>query len=211
MRRAETLPAATVGTRPMANVGKLRQPIALGLAWLLTAGGLMVLSGCQSMPGQIVTVHESKYQNIDQTCDVLKSAIEAHGFSYKGTLNLNDAMAKHDMHLARQVRVVQYGRAKYAHDMLVAQPAISAFMPCRFGVYEGDNGTVYVSSANTALIAQMFGGVVAEVMGKDIVQDQADILKAVGLPVARSEHHHSEGICRGDPWCEMYVGEYSGK
>jgi len=170
----------------------------------------MVLSGCQSMPGQIVTVHKSN-QDIDQTCDVLKAAIEAHGFSYKGALNLNDAMAKHDVHLARQVRVVQYGRATYAHDMLAAQPDISAFMPCRFGVYEGDDGTVYVSSANTVLIAKMFGGVVAEVMGKNIVQDQADILKAVATPITQSQRQASESICRGDPRCEVYIGEYGGR
>jgi len=194
MRQAETPYDRAIGRSPKDNAGVRKLPTALGLAWLLTAVGLMVLGGCQSLPSSLVTVHQSKYQNVDRTCDVLKAAIEAQGFSYKGTVNLNEAMAKHGVHLVRQVRVIQFGRAKYAHDMLAAQPEISAFMPCRFGVYEGDGGTVYVSGVNPALIAQIFGGVVGEVMGKNVTPDQAAILNTVALPLTHSRPTASEGV-----------------
>ncbi|KPK51081.1 MAG: hypothetical protein AMK72_00585 [Planctomycetes bacterium SM23_25] len=131
------------------------------------------------MPGRMVTVHESAYRDVDRTCEALRAAIEAQGFTCKGVLNLNQSMAKHGVHLDRQVRVVQFGRAEYAHDMLTDTPEVSAFMPCAFGVYEGDDGKIHVSGMNRALMAQMFGGTVADVMGKRVARDEAAIFKAL--------------------------------
>ena len=145
----------------------------------VAGAGLMVLCGCQSTTGRMVTVRQSAYRDVDQTCEALKGAIEAQGFHCKGILNLNQAMAKHGVHLDRQVRVVQFGRAAYAHDMLVDTPEVSAFMPCAFGVYEGDDGKVHVSGMNRALMARMFGGTVADVMGKRVARDEAAIFKAL--------------------------------
>ena len=179
MRQSEAVPDSKLEKKPFARSGKWKPSFVFTLAWIVTGAGLIVSGGCQSMPRQLVTLHPSKYQDIDQTCDALKAAIEAQGFSYKGTLNLNDAMAKHDVHLARQVRVVQFGRAKYAHDMLADTPEVSAFMPCAFGVYEGDDGEVHVSGMNRALMARMFGGTVADVMGKRVARDEAAIFKAL--------------------------------
>ena len=178
MRQAEAPHDSTVATRPMANVGIRKSPITLGLAWLLTAGGLMVLSGCQSMPGRTVTVHQSKYQDVDQTCKVLKTAIEAQGLKCPAIRNLNKSMAKHGVHLDRQVRVVEFCKADYAHDMLKDNPEVCTLMPCTFGVYEGDDGRVYISSMNQHLMGKMFGSTIAKVMGERVAKDEARILKA---------------------------------
>ncbi len=181
-RQSETLPDSTFGTRPIANVGIRKPPVIFGLAWLVAAAGLMVLSGCQSMPGQSLTVHQSKYQDIDRTCEALKAAIESQGLQCPAIRNLNKAMAKHGVHLDRQVRVVEFCKADYAHDMLKDNPEVCALMPCTFGVYEGNNGRVYISSMNQHWMSRMPGSAIERVMGKQVAQDQADILKAVGLP-----------------------------
>jgi uncharacterized protein (DUF302 family) len=63
--------------------------------------------------------------------------------------------------------------------MLADTPEVSAFMPCAYGVFEGDDGKVHVSGMNRALMAQMFGGTVAEVMGKRVARDEEAIFKAL--------------------------------
>ncbi|MFO8013574.1 MAG: DUF302 domain-containing protein [Phycisphaerae bacterium] len=145
----------------------------------VAGGALVALSGCRPTNARMATVHESAYRDVDQTCEALKGAIEAQGFHCKGVLNLNQAMAKHGVHLDRQVRVVQFGRAEYAHAMLADTPEVSAFMPCAFGVYEGDDGKVHVSGMNRAVMAEMFGGTVAEVMRTRVAPDEAAIFKAL--------------------------------
>lgn len=179
MRESEAVTDPAFDKKRPASSGKWKPSIIVMLVGLVTGTGLMALSGCQSMSGRMVTVHESKYQDVDRTCEALRAAIEAQGFTCKGVLNLNQSMAKHGVHLDRQVRVVQFGRAKYAHDMLADTPEVSAFMPCAFGVYEGDDGKVHISGMNRALMAQMFGGTVADVMGKRVARDEAAIFKAL--------------------------------
>jgi len=179
MRESEAVACGALGARPSVCFGVCRSPAVLLLVGCVAGAGLMVLSGCQSTTGRMVTVHESAYRDVDQTCEALKEAIEAQGFHCKGILNLNQAMAKHGVHLDRQVRVVQFGRAEYAQRMLADTPEVSALMPCAFGVYEGDDGKVHVSGMNRALMAEMFGGTVAEVMRKRVARDEAAIFKAL--------------------------------
>ena len=179
MRESEAVTDPAFDKKRPASSGKWEPSMMLVLVGLVTGAGLMALSGCQSMSGRMVTVHESAYRDVDRNCEALRAAIEAQGFHCKAILNLNQAMAKHGVHLDRQVRVVQFGRAEYAHDMLVDTPEVSAFMPCAYGVYEGDDGKVHVSGMNRALMAQMFGGTVADVMGKRVARDEAAIFKAL--------------------------------
>ena len=43
--------------------------------------------------------------------------------------------------------------------------------------WEGDDGKVYLSKMNLALMAKMFGGNIAKVMGKKVVRDEEEILR----------------------------------
>jgi uncharacterized protein (DUF302 family) len=86
-------------------------------------------------------------------------------------------MAKHGVVLERAVHVVLFGRAASAREMLATNPEASAFMPCSFGVYEGDDGRVYISSMNRELIGRTVGGSVAQVMGQQIPADLEIALK----------------------------------
>jgi len=180
MRESDAVPDSELDKRSSASSDKRKLPIIFMLVGLVTGAGLMVLSGCQSMPGKMVAVHQSKYQDVDQTCRALKTAIEAQGLKCLAIRNLNKSMAKHGVHLDRQVRVVEFCKADYAHDMLKDTPEVCTLMPCTFGVYEGDDGKVYISSMNQYLMGKMFGGTITRVMDGNVVQDQAKILSVCG-------------------------------
>ncbi len=146
-------------------------PVAFLVLGVLAGAGLTGLIGWQAISSRMLDVYESKHGDVDKTCQALEVAIEAQGFTCKGILNLNKSMAKHGVHLDRQVRVVQFGRASSAHDMLKDNPEASALMPCGFGVYEGDDGKCHISGMNRGLIGKMLGGAVAEVMGERVADD----------------------------------------
>ncbi len=176
MRESETVTDTALDKRVSANSGKSKPPIIFMLVGLVTGAGLIALSGCQSMSATTVTVHESKYQDVDQTCEALKTAIESQGLHCPAIRNLNKSMTKHGVHLDRQVRVVEFCKADYAYDMLTDKPEVCTLMPCTFGVYEGDDGRIYISGMNQRLMGKVFGGTIAKVIGERVAQDEARIL-----------------------------------
>ncbi|GEM_PF-333182 len=178
MRESEAVTDSVLDRKLSASSGKWKLPIIFMLVGLVTGAGLIALSGCRSMPGRMVTVYESNHQDVDQTCEALKAAIEAQGLECPAIRNLNKSIAKHGVHLDRQVRVVEFCKAEYAHDMLKDNPEVCTLMPCTFGVYEADDGKVYVSSMNQHLMGKMFGETVRKIMGERVAQDEASILKA---------------------------------
>ena len=145
------------------------------LFYILIVFVTIILSGCQSSPNKVITVYQSKYNDIDRTCEALQASLKSNGFNCKGVLDLNRSMANHGFQLNRTARVVQFGKTKYAHDIVMATPEASVLMPCAFGVYE-DNGIVYISSLDRGLIGQMFGGTTEKIMGEYVAPDQSKVL-----------------------------------
>jgi uncharacterized protein (DUF302 family) len=177
-----------LGARPtVTTLVMAKHSISVRPAWLvMTAGALALLSGCEraaeqkgnelNASDQEVTVHQSEHQDVDEACDALKVAIERQGLQCIAVRNLNASMKKHNVHLDRQVRVVEFCKADYARDMLEDNPEVSALMPCTFGVYEGNDGQVYISSLNQHLMGNLPGEAIVRVMRKRVAKDQADIL-----------------------------------
>jgi uncharacterized protein (DUF302 family) len=81
--------------------------------------------------------------------------------------------------MSRQVKIVELCKAEYARDVLSTNPEVSTLMPCAWGVYEGDDGKIYISGMNMGLMGKMFGGNIAKVMGDLVVKDEARILERV--------------------------------
>jgi uncharacterized protein (DUF302 family) len=126
----------------------------------------------------MLTVYETKYPDVDQACEALKAAIEAKGFTCKAILDLNGSMGKHGVRLDRQVRVVEFGKAAFAHDMLQDNPEVSGLLPCGFGVYEGNDERIYISHMNWGPVGTMLGGAIAEIMGEQVAQEMAEALQS---------------------------------
>jgi uncharacterized protein (DUF302 family) len=120
-------------------------------------------------------VHQSKYNDVNQTCEALQASLKVNGFNCKGVLDLNKSMANHGVQLSKPVRVVQFGKTKYAHDIVMTNPEVSVLMPCAFGVYE-DSGIVYISSLDRGMIGRIFGGTTEKIMVENVAYDLSSVL-----------------------------------
>lgn len=198
MKQVRTLLVNKAGILSPANHGMLTQPIIPRFALLLAGAGVFMAAGCQSaLPRHTMALHESVYPDVDRTCAALKPAIEAQGLQCLGIRNMNQSMAKYGVHLERQVRVVEFCRADYAHDMLKETPEVCTLMPCTFGVFQGHAGRVYISTMNQQMMSTLSGSAIARVMGERVANDEAAILKTV----ARStEVMQSDRVPADLPW-----------
>jgi uncharacterized protein (DUF302 family) len=148
-------------------LGLLLGAVGMGIAmWLL-------------MPSLMIVQHESKFDSIEKTVEALEASIKSHGWSVPAVRNMNKTIAKHGEQLDRQVRIIELCNAKYAKPVLVSNPEVSTLMPCAWGIYEGNDGKIYISGMNMGLMGKMFGGKVAEIMGGYVAEDEHNILAQV--------------------------------
>jgi len=179
MTETETGKAKVVDQKASPSPGKWKSRIIFLLIGLVAGMGLLGLIGWKAMPSMMLTVHESKYSTVEKTTEALRAAIVGQGWYCPAIRNLNKTMAKHGVPLDRQVRLVELCNTEHANKVLTDNPEVSTLMPCAWGVYQGDDGKVYISGMNMGLMGKMFGGTVAKVMGGDVAKDEAEMLKGV--------------------------------
>ena len=145
---------------------------------------VMVLVGVivwLAMPGMMLVVHQSRYDSVVETCQQRKAAIETNGWENPAIRDMNKSMAKHGVQMNKQVKIVELCNAEYTKDVLTTNPEVSTLMPCAWGVYEGDDGKIYISGMNMGLMGKMFGGNIAKVMEEAVSKDEEKMLKGVKL------------------------------
>ena len=157
------------------KVGRAYLPFLGGftLGVLLTCVGVVV--GIRSM---MVVRYESP-KSFDETVAAVEQAIKDNGWVSPGTMNMNKSLAKHGVHFAPKVRLVQACKAPYAAKVLADARHMATMMPCRFAVYEGQDGKVHIAKLNTGLMGKLFGGTVAEIMGGKVAVDEEKILRSI--------------------------------
>lgn len=149
------------------------------------AGGVVVgILACAigmftMMPSMMLSVHESRFGTVEETCAALEKAIEDGGWVSPATRNMTKSMAKHGVEFPGEVRIVELCKAEYADQVLQSNPEVLTLMPCAWGVYEGADGKVYISGMNMGLMGKMFGGTIAEVMGGFVAKDEQAMLASV--------------------------------
>jgi len=147
--------------------------IGLGLGVVLTAGAVWTF-----MPGMMLQVRRSEL-SFDETVSRIQEAIPRQGWIVTGTRDMQKSLAKHGRTLDRRVKIIELCQADYASEILAGHRELSAMMPCAIAVYEGDDGRTYVSKMDTGLMGRMFGGKVAEIMGRSVARDEKAILSSV--------------------------------
>jgi uncharacterized protein (DUF302 family) len=149
--------------------------------WLWLGAGLvagLVVAGAGMkvvMPSMMIVTEESKL-GFDETVAALETAIKEQGWASPGTMDMNASMAKHGVTFAPRVKLVQLCKAEYASEVLTSDRYVASLMPCKFAVWESDDGRVYISKMNTGLMGKLFGGTIAKVMGGSVAKDEHAML-----------------------------------
>lgn len=147
---------------------------ATGLIVGIISAGIIVWL---SMPKMMLVTHQSRYQTVEETCQQLKTAIEANGWSCPAIRDMNETISKFGVKMERRLMIVELCKAQYAKDVLSTNPEVSTLMPCAWGVYEGDDKKIYITGMNMGLMGKMFGGNIARIMGGSVAVDEKQMLK----------------------------------
>jgi uncharacterized protein (DUF302 family) len=133
-----------------------------------------------AMPSLMIVTKESKL-GFDETIAALEKRIPEHGWVISGgqPMDMNKSMAKHGVTLKPRVKIVKLCNAEYAKSVLTTDRHISCMMPCSMAIWEDDNGKVYLSEMNMGLMAKMFGGNIAKIMGQKVVHDEEEMLQGL--------------------------------
>ena len=132
-----------------------------------------------SMPKMMLVTHQSRLQTVEETCEQLKIAIEAAGWSCPAIRDMNMTISQKGIQMDRRIMIVELCKAQYAKDVLSTNPEVSTLMPCAWGVYEGDDKKIYITGMNMSLMGKMFGGNIGRIMRGPVAADEKQMLKKV--------------------------------
>jgi uncharacterized protein (DUF302 family) len=138
--------------------------------WLLRRG----------LPRLMLPEQRSAY-GLDETVTRLTDAAKAAGWVVQSIVELEKSIEKNGGGRVRPVRLVNICQAKHAARILNDDTArrVSVLMPCTISVYQKSDSSVWIGAMNPGLIAPLFGGVIAEVMGGPVAREQRSFLADV--------------------------------
>jgi uncharacterized protein (DUF302 family) len=143
-------------------------PVAL-IIGLIAGTALTAAAMVLTMRSKMV-VPERSSESFEATCEAVEKVVPAaEGWSFP--MDSFDMAAKLEAKgglpdNVKRIRLYFICNSKVAKVVLGAQPKLSAIMPCTWSVYELDDGSVWVSHMNIALMSKMMGGVVGSSMAR---------------------------------------------
>ena len=157
-----------------------------GKKWIYIIAGiaigavLCVILMVSIMPSMMIVTKESKL-SFDDTVATVQQRIKEQGWSVKGVSDVKHEINKAGYEFPPRVKIIKLCKAEYAKEVLTTDRFVSSLMPCSISVWEGDDGKVYLSEMNMALMARLFGGNIGKVMGGKVVQDEEKMLEGILL------------------------------
>ena len=137
--------------------------------------GIVLVSalGWIMMPGMMLHETLSPY-TVNETVEKIKASALAEGWVVAGVKPLHKAVKKHGGYDIPPVMLINLCQADHAYNILKedANKVLSVMMPCTISVYQKGDGKTYVGSMNAGLLGTMFGGTIAEIMGKQVAAQQ---------------------------------------
>jgi uncharacterized protein (DUF302 family) len=155
-----------------------RKSLIAGAAGGLIGISLTVIGVVSLMPSMMLQTYEIE-AGYDDVITTLQQRIEDAGWVVSGVKEMNESLAKQGVDFKPRVSLVSLCQPQYAQSILTTDRHISVMMPCKFSVWEGDDGKVYLTKMNTSLMGKLFGGNVAKVMGGSVTTDEQKILQGL--------------------------------
>jgi uncharacterized protein (DUF302 family) len=155
-----------------------RKQLISGIVGVLVGVCVAVVLVVVLMPSMMLITHETT-RGYDETIAALQERIQGAGWVVSGVKEMNPSLAKEGVDFKPRVSLVSLCQPHYAKSILTTDRHISVMMPCKFSVWEGDDGKVYLTQMNTGLMGKLFGGNVAKVMGSSVAGDEEKILRGL--------------------------------
>jgi uncharacterized protein (DUF302 family) len=132
----------------------------------LVAGILLTsLMAYKAAPGMMLKEAESKY-NFEQSVAVFEETALSMGWKIPTVHDMQETMENFGKEVL-SMKVFELCHPEHAYQILSRdqERIVSNMMPCRVSIYEKSDGKTYISWMNTAMMGNMMGGVIADVMG----------------------------------------------
>lgn len=132
----------------------------------LVAGILLTsLLAYKAAPGMMLKEAESKY-NFERSVEVFEQTALNMGWKIPTVHDMQLTMENFGKEV-NKMKVFELCHPEHAYEILSRdkERIVSNMMPCRVSIYEKSDGKTYISWMNTAMMGNMMGGVVADVMG----------------------------------------------
>ncbi len=151
-----------------------------GLTFIIGAivgAGLLAAAGWKMMPGMMLKEYQSPY-GIEETVERISDNAIKKGWVVADVKPLHKSVIKNGGGKLPPVMLVNLCEANHAYNILQDDnnKIVSVMMPCTISVYQKADGKAYIGTMNAGLLGKMFGGVVAEVMGKQVAADQLSFI-----------------------------------
>jgi len=148
------------------------------IAGLVAGIALTAVLVVKLMPGMMLKVHPSP-SDFETTVSKVESAIARAGWGHQRTMPLHEKLADKGHAVPFRVALIDLCKPEYAASVLTTDRHVACLMPCTFGVYEADDGRVYITQMNTGLMGKLFGGNIARVMGREVSRDEKAMLAEI--------------------------------
>ena len=121
--------------------------------------------------GMMVKEYPSPY-GLEETAARIQHNIKDAGWSLSGLRSPSNTIRRMGATVPN-VLLIEACSPDYSKPIIRDRDTriLSILMPCTITVYEGDDGKIYIGLLNTALMGQLFGRMVANVMGM-VAEDQ---------------------------------------
>lgn len=144
----------------------IKSKILLAIGGLIIGIALTSLVAYKSAPGMMLTEAESKY-NFEESVTKFRQTVLDMGWKIPVVHDMQEVMHTNGFQV-NKMQVFELCHPGHAYRILQLddERIVSSMMPCRVSIYEKSDGRTYISWMNTAMLGNMMGGVVADVMGE---------------------------------------------
>lgn len=156
----------------------MKKGLLYGLTGFVAGILLMALFAYKSAPSMMMKEAESLY-NFDISVEKFEQTALGMGWRIPAVHDLAKTMETNG-YKVNKVKVFELCHPDHAYEILKLddERIVSSMMPCRVSIYEKSDGKTYVSWMNTALMGNMMGGVIADVMGV-ATSDSESMIKTI--------------------------------
>ncbi len=134
----------------------------------------------QSKLMQAMMLEKPSKLGFDETVETIQKSAQARGWKIAGVFDAQEMMKKAGHADAKPMKIVGMCHPALAEAVLMAQQRaqLPPSLTCRYSVFEGKDGKIYVMRFNTSLMAQLSNGEVASTLA-NLANEEDTVLASV--------------------------------